>query len=175
MTLQGIQTVFLDIDDTLWWFTAAREAAKRIAGGDADAQWKVLQTQWTMMPGAVELVHDLKGKGYHLNILSNGSLGWQTEKLRHGGILPWFDHVIVSAECGCAKPDREFFDLALRECGATAATSVMIGDGWDTDVQGALAAGWQAIWLNPGGAPMPSQGLRPTAVVQSLQAITRLL
>ena len=46
------------------------------------------------------------------------------------------------------RGDEAIFEYALKRNGATAETTVMIGDNYDADVQGAKNAGWHTILFN---------------------------
>ncbi|MCI4362579.1 MAG: HAD-IA family hydrolase, partial [Thermoplasmata archaeon] len=90
-------------------------------------------------------------------------------KLRALGIERDNTFLWTSEYAGVEKPDPEIFRRALDLAGAEAADAVMVGDNWDADVQGALAAGIRPVWLNPTGRPRPRgvpavtelRGLRP--------------
>lgn len=99
--------------------------------------------------GAKDTIMDLRKKGYRIGVLSNGFTGVQEAKLRNMGMDTLVDCLVLSDEAGINKPARGIFDYALRKSAATAAESLMIGDNPDTDIAGALAAGWQVLLFNP--------------------------
>ena len=61
----------------------------------------------------------------------------------------------LSAELGAAKPAPEAFDAMAKRLGLFPGNLVMVGDSWSDDIEGALAAGWTAIWINRGGKERP--------------------
>ena len=61
----------------------------------------------------------------------------------------------TSADTGFLKPEPEAFDALARRMGLFPGQLAMVGDSWTDDVQGALAAGWTAIWINRDGRPRP--------------------
>ena len=61
----------------------------------------------------------------------------------------------LSAELGAVKPEPEAFDALAKRLGLFPGNLVMVGDSWGDDIEGALAAGWTAIWINRGGKPRP--------------------
>ena len=61
----------------------------------------------------------------------------------------------LSAELGAAKPEPAAFDALAKRLGLFPGNLVMVGDSWADDVEGALAAGWTAIWINRAGRPRP--------------------
>ena len=64
-------------------------------------------------------------------------------------IKDYFDVIVTSQECKSAKPDRNIFDAAMKAVGVTEpANCYHIGDREDTDVAGAIAAGWRPMRYN---------------------------
>jgi putative hydrolase of the HAD superfamily len=94
----------------------------------------------------VELVQDLRAHGVTIAALSN-SEGHLAELLAEIGLAPLFDTIIDSQRVGVAKPDPKIFALTLERLGVeTPGVIVHVGDSWAADVEGALGAGWNAIW-----------------------------
>ena len=60
---------------------------------------------------------------------------------------------MVSGDLGVAKPDAAAFHHALDLLGARPEDATMIGDSLERDVEGALAAGLRAVWINRHGKP----------------------
>jgi putative hydrolase of the HAD superfamily len=90
---------------------------------------------------------------HSLGLLTNGAPCLQREKLAASGLEHYFDVVVVSGDLGVAKPDAAAFRHALDLLGARPADATMIGDSLDRDIEGALAAGLRAVWLNRHGRP----------------------
>jgi len=105
----------------------------------------------TLVPGAMELLAYLRDKGYKIGVLSNGFCEVQHNKLRSAGIDGMIDLVVLSDDIGVNKPDRRIFDHAVRMAGTQPGQSLMIGDNPDTDIAGAVRAGWHAIYFNRDG------------------------
>ena len=101
-----------------------------------------------VLDGAHELVDYLQRRGYRLHLCSNGFHEVQFRKLRNCGLDGCFDSVILSEDAGVNKPRRGFFDYAFRLSQANPATTVMIGDGWDSDMRGAIDYGLDTIFFN---------------------------
>jgi len=60
------------------------------------------------------------------------------------GLGARFDGFHYSAALGCRKPDRRFFDAVARDVGIAPGALLLLDDSPD-NVEGALAAGWQAV------------------------------
>lgn len=99
---------------------------------------------------AAPALMDLRERGLRLAVVSNWD--WSlTDVLGGLGLLPLLDAVLTSAEVGAAKPDPAIFEAALAAVGCAAADAVHVGDSAEHDVQGARAAGLQALLLARGG------------------------
>ncbi len=98
------------------------------------------------IPPMVDIVKDLRARGVRIAALSN-SEGHLADLLTEIGMAPLFDAIIDSERVGVAKPDPKIFALTLEQLGVTRPRVVVhVGDSWAADVEGALAAGWNAIW-----------------------------
>lgn len=98
---------------------------------------------------------DQLSKSHSLGLVTNGAACLQREKLAASGLSDSFKAVVVSADLGVAKPDASVFKHVLRQLGANNDYSVMVGDSISKDVDGALAAGLGAVWINRRGCPPP--------------------
>jgi putative hydrolase of the HAD superfamily len=103
-----------------------------------------------VMSGCHDTLRYLKGK-YKLHIITNGFKEIQWFKLNGCGLSGYFSDVIISEEHGLFKPEKEIFRLAESRANVKGSNCVMIGDSYESDVKGALDAGWSALWLNADG------------------------
>jgi putative hydrolase of the HAD superfamily len=101
-----------------------------------------------LIDGAKEVLDSLLPH-YSLSIITNGFDDTQATKLKFCGIDHYFDQLITSETTGSRKPDREIFDHAISLTKADPQKVLMIGDNLNTDIAGARAAGWEAVWFNP--------------------------
>jgi putative hydrolase of the HAD superfamily len=106
-----------------------------------------------------------------LALVTNGAGCLQREKLAASGLAHRFAAVVVSADVGIGKPDAAVFRHALAQLGADHA--LMVGDSLARDVEGALAAGLDAVWVNRDGAEPPARrpGLAEVASLRELPAL----
>lgn len=123
-----------------------------------------------LLPDAREVVAYLAGK-YALTVVSNGFAEVQHYKLEKSGLLPCFRHVVLSEEVGALKPGARIFEVAMemnrRELpNLEKEEVVMVGDSWGSDIEGAMNAGIDAVWISP----EPSVQALPEGV----QAVRRL-
>lgn len=104
---------------------------------------------------------------HRLGVISNGDGTQQSIKLRNTGLLPFFQSLTFSADCGMAKPARGIFDLACRTMGARPAECFYVGDRPDIDAQAAGRAGLTGLWLDrAGGGTAPEGAARITTLAQ---------
>lgn len=61
----------------------------------------------------------------------------------------------LSAELGHLKPEPGAFEAMQKRLALFPGNLALVGDSWTDDIEGALAAGWTAIWVNRTGKPRP--------------------
>ena len=148
-----------------------------------DSYLSKLATFPYMPDGVIPLLEKLV-KSKIIGVISNGFADTQYRKLNSSGLWKYVARMIVSDEVGIQKPDPRLFDYAISETGASG-IPVMVGDNPDTDILGALLAGWKAIWYNPANKDFPytiedlrAKGINPKLYLgsaQDMQALERLL
>jgi REG-2-like HAD superfamily hydrolase len=100
----------------------------------------------------------LRVRGVPLAVFSNWD-GRLKPLLTHLGLGGYFCRVIVSGDLPAAKPSRHAFEAVARELANVESAQglpVMVGDRLDHDALPAMAAGWDAVWLDrtgEGGVP----------------------
>jgi putative hydrolase of the HAD superfamily len=93
---------------------------------------------------ALEVLEYLRKK-YSLHIITNGFEEVQHRKLASSRLEPYFEHVVTSENVGVKKPDPRIFQYAMEKAEARPTESIMIGDNYEADIQGALNVGMRAI------------------------------
>ncbi len=117
----------------------------------SDTDWQTLTQAFAHLPtdryahpGGLELLTELKARGFILGAISD----WEETLpalLTDLGIRPYLDALAVSALVGVTKPAPALFQEALRQANIPAETSLHIGDWYALDVAGARAAGMQTL------------------------------
>lgn len=103
-----------------------------------------------LMPGALELLGELRSRGVTVGILSNGFREVQYRKIHNCGLEPYIDIVVLSDDIGVNKPDPRIYAYAAERVGiAEPKNHIMVGDNPETDIRGAIGAGWRAVWYLP--------------------------
>lgn len=122
---------------------------------------------WEPYPDVEPMLAAVREMGVRVGIVSD----WGSNLrgiLRDLGLDGSMDFVLPSGAVGLAKPDPDFYRLALSTAGVDPSEAVMVGDSYRADVQGAWGAGMDAVWLDrhegvtitPAGQPSPNDVLR---------------
>lgn len=98
-----------------------------------------------LTPTARRAIAACRRRGWKLALASNLAQPYATEALRRA--VADFDAVVWSFDCGMAKPEPSFFDEVAHRLNVPPAHCLMVGDSLSSDVRGAQACGWQALWL----------------------------
>ena len=81
-------------------------------------------------------------------MITNGFEKTQWSKINNSGLNHFFTHIITSETSNSLKPKKEIFEYALKKAGATLPESIMLGDNLDADIQGAINAGMDCVFVN---------------------------
>jgi putative hydrolase of the HAD superfamily len=144
-------------------------AAVRAAAERFEAAQRAGHPSIDGMTGTLATVSDR----YAVGLVTNGPSDIQRLKLDQAGLSGSFAAVAISGEVGVGKPSADVFHGVLDRLGARPEDSVMVGDSWERDVLGALAAGMRAVWIAD-GRTAPGQDPR-VAVVDSVRELEELL
>lgn len=101
-----------------------------------------------LIEGTIETLDYLRDK-YELHIITNGFAHVQESKMVNANLNRFFNTITNSEKAGYKKPHQNIFQYALDVAHAQKQESIMIGDSWEADVEGALKFGMQAIYFNP--------------------------
>jgi putative hydrolase of the HAD superfamily len=102
-------------------------------------------------PAALALARE---RGQRVIVVSNWDFSL-TEVLDRIGLAGLVDGVVISAVVGVRKPSPAIFEAALELAGASRTEAVHVGDSVEEDVDGARAAGIEAVLLRRDGSPGP--------------------
>lgn len=129
---------------------------------------EVLPTKKNLFPHTKEILQYLTKKNYTLHLITNGFEKTQCSKLNNSGLADYFTHVITSEKSNSVKPKKAIFDYAMDKANASSTESIMIGDNLEADIQGAMNAGIDCIFVNHINA---STHLNPTFTISHLQEL----
>ena len=97
--------------------------------------------------GCIETLEYLS-ENYQLHIITNGFKEVQHIKIDACGLRNYFKNIIISEEHQLIKPEKEIFLLGEKLALANKDECVMIGDSFESDIAGAVNAGWDAIYFS---------------------------
>jgi len=127
-----------------------------------------LPTRNLLFPYTLEILSYLRAKGYLLHLITNGFEKTQHSKLQHAGMAGYFTEVITSEGSNSLKPHKEIFDYAFQKTGAQKEESIMLGDSIEIDIQGAINAGIDQVYVNHLNL---APAVQPTYTVYSLKEL----
>lgn len=164
---------FINAEDLKWkrmWRTLLDyKIADELLAKDLSGKFlEILPTQKEVFPHTFEILDYLTQKNYRLHLITNGFEKTQWSKLKNSGLDKYFEHVITSEKSNSVKPKKEIFDYALGIAGADLSNSIMIGDNLEADIQGAMNAGMDSIFVNHINA---TTEIKPTYVVTHLKEL----
>ena len=126
------------------------------------------------MPDAAEVLDEL-AEVATLAAVSNGVEHVQVGRMQESGLGKYMDDMFISEKMGVLKPNRRFFDLALRTLGIENNDKVLVvGDNLKADIEGGSNAGLATCWYNPRGLENES-GVQPTYTISSLQELYQIV
>jgi HAD superfamily hydrolase (TIGR01509 family) len=123
-------------------------------------------------PLALQTLASLQAHGVPTGVLSNGWNPLQVAKARRAGFA---GRVIASADIGVQKPNPAAFAVLAEELGVPPERCFYVGDDPRTDMAGAIAAGFQAVWLDHEGRTYPPEIPPPAHVIHALAEVTGLV
>lgn len=147
-------------------------ADEKLARNMSAAFLEVLPTKKLVFDYTFEILEYLIAKNYELSLITNGFEKTQWSKLNHSGLNKYFRHVITSEGSNSVKPDKEIFNFAIRKANTKVETCIMIGDNFDADIQGAINAGMDNVFVNHINAEIK---IKPTYVINHLKELHDIL
>ena len=126
---------------------------------------------YSEVPAALAALRD---RGARLIVVSNWDISLH-EVLEQTGLRPLLDAVITSAEVGAAKPAPAIFAAALAAADADADAALHVGDSLREDIEGASAAGIEAVLMRRAqGSLLAPRGDDARAVAPAVRTIASL-
>ncbi len=124
--------------------------------------------RFVVFPEVPRALERFRAAGARLVVASNWDISLHAV-LRETGLLELLDGVVTSAEIGASKPSGELFAAALALAGAEAWQAAHIGDSFSEDVEGATAAGIEAVWLRRANHPQAQAAPPAVRVIRTLE------
>jgi putative hydrolase of the HAD superfamily len=164
---------YIKVDELRWkrmWLTLLdfKNGDEKLARQMGERFLDLLPSRNLLFPHTIEILEYLTNKGYKLHLITNGFEKTQHSKLKNSGIDKYFIEVITSEGSNSLKPHKEIFDYAFQRARALPQHSIMLGDSIEADIQGAINAGIDQVFVNHLNAETE---IKPTYTVHSLQEL----
>lgn len=112
--------------------------------------------------------------GYRLGVISNGEPALLESLVRVTGTEGVWDALVSAHDLNRHKPARVLYEHAARRLDTDPTGVVHVSNGV-VDVQGAMHAGMQGVWINRQDRPAEPFGPNPDHTIDRLDELTRLL
>jgi putative hydrolase of the HAD superfamily len=136
-----------------------------------DIYLKLTPVQKNLFPGVHDTLAYLAEK-YKLYILTNGFSEIQIQKINNSGLAPYFTKLFMAEMVGYQKPDRRFFEYAIKSVHAHKAQCIIIGDDAENDIRGGWNAGIDQVYFNPQKKPSK---VTPTWEIENISELRKIL
>jgi HAD superfamily hydrolase (TIGR01662 family) len=146
-------------------------AAVDAAASEIYQEWSACQ-HFELYEDVAEVLQTIHSAGISIGLISNTQrclASFQT----HFALEGLFTVAVSSAAHGYMKPHPSIFESALRQAGAAADRSVMVGDSLAHDIAGARRLGMRAVLLSRSGDPAECPDDVP--VIRTLRQLPPLL
>jgi putative hydrolase of the HAD superfamily len=131
----------------------------------------LLPTRTLVFPHTFEILDYLTNKGYLLHLITNGFEKTQHSKLKNSGLQKYFIEVITSEGSNSLKPHKEIFEYAMNKVNCGVDECIMIGDSLEVDIQGAMNAGMDQVFVNHLCIECT---IKPTYQIRSLKELEKI-
>ncbi len=126
-----------------------------------------MSRQTQLIDGADTIISSL-AELFQLVLITNGLTRVQRSRIAKSALAPFFEHIIISEDVGCSKPDSKIFDITFQQINNPLKQEVLlIGDSLTSDMTGGANYGIDTCWFNRKGQ-VNDIGIIPTYEIQSL-------
>ena len=121
-----------------------------------------------LLPDALEVLSELRRRGYRLGIVTNGESLMQNLKLDYVGLRTYVDAVLPAGDEGVQKPNPELYYRAARRLCVSPQNCVFVGDYQPTDIKGAQAADMTPLYIDVHGRNNCPEGVEEITSLKEL-------
>lgn len=130
--------------------------------------FRALTTEYIKLyDGVIELLEKLKNDGKKIYLLSNAQRIFTEHEMKLLGIHDYFDHIYISSDYKCKKPDLKFYNEPFKDFNLVKKESIMIGNDHICDIEGAKNYGLDNIYLHSNISP----NIDPSIVSSNLKIL----
>lgn len=114
-----------------------------------DIYWEFFDENVGVYEGVFEALKQIREEGVKIGIVSDGDLRGRIRKIEAVGLLPYIDQVFASEETIFEKPFAAIFTLALSKLHVQNSETLMVGNNYKNDIQGAQLVGIRGAIFDP--------------------------
>lgn len=103
--------------------------------------------------GVIDLLDTLKEKGKKIFLLSNAQRSFTMNEMNMLGLTPYFDGIFISSDKEVTKPSPYYYNGLIEEFGLDKKESIMIGNDYKADINGAKRAGLKSLYIHQSISP----------------------
>ena len=137
-------------------------------------EWETVE----VVEGVADVLEYLRSSGRQIVLATSASISEEGQirgALRRGGLDAYFSKIYCFKNIHLPKGEA-FYRYVLKDLGISSSDALMVGDGFEKDIQAANAVGIFAVWFNPRTGEMRSDELHTTVPsMQELRAFFRTL
>ncbi|MEV4774981.1 HAD family hydrolase [Microbacterium sp. LWH12-1.2] len=111
---------------------------------------------WRLFDDAIPALRRARDAGLAVAVLTNGDRTQQLQKLDRFALDAEIDLIVCSSDLPAGKPDPRAYATVLEQLGVVSRASLMIGDSYEADYEGALMSGMRAVLLDRNGRHDPA-------------------
>jgi putative hydrolase of the HAD superfamily len=101
----------------------------------------------------VNTLHKIIMRNKKIYLLSNAQQIFTEYEMKHLGIYDYFDGICFSSDESCKKPSKTFYGILFDRYNLKKEESVMIGNDWISDIEGAKNFGIDSVYLHTNISP----------------------
>jgi putative hydrolase of the HAD superfamily len=123
-------------------------------------EWETVE----VIEGIADVLEYLQSSGRRIGLATSASISDESQirgALARGGLDTYFSHIYCFKNTNLPKGEA-FYRHILSDLNIPASEALMVGDGFQKDVQVANAVGMFAVWFNPGSDDVQSGELHST-------------
>lgn len=187
---------YIPINDALWALYREKKIAKDLLRGKRhkdtlakfniepdikateidDLYLEIMSGQTELFPETIEVLTELKKRGYILHIITNGFIEVQHKKMGNTGLDKFITNTYISEELKAPKPSKVIFEYAIKSSNARKKESIMIGDSWESDIIGAKNFGIDQVFFKLDNKPVDFKKYgEPTFTIFKLKDLLDIL
>lgn len=130
-------------------------------------EWETVE----VVDGVAEVLKYLHSSGRRIVLATSASISNESQirgALKRGGLADYVSHIYCFKNTHLPKGE-DFYRYILNDLGISASDALMVGDGFEKDVEVPNNLGIFAVWFNPGSEETRKDELHVT--IHSMQAL----